>query len=230
MASHDLQEPLRKVRAFSSELVYELGDSLSGDAKQYLGWIEDGGARMQQMVSDILSLSRVTTRGMPLVPLDLGKVLEEVLSALALRIEETGGKVETGKLPTLDADEGQMRQLFLNLVGNALKFHRPDVPPHVNIYCNGAGGKEGTGSGFPMRYWDVRVEDNGIGFEEQYLDQIFIPFQRLHGADKYAGTGIGLAICKKIVERHGGNLTAESRPGKGTSFIITLPIKVKNEE
>ena len=137
-----------------------------------------------------------------------------VLSDLETRIRETGGRVEAGKLPTLDADSTQMRQLFQNLIGNALKFHRAGESPVVRVRGRVEGGEA-----------EVVVEDNGIGFDEKYVDRIFGVFQRLHGRTEYAGTGVGLAICRKVVERHGGRIAVRSTPGKGSTFIVTLPVK-----
>jgi signal transduction histidine kinase len=186
-------------------------------------------ARMQTLINDLLSFSRVTTKGQPFGPVDLGGVVREVLSDLETRIESSGGHVEVGDLPTIDADAVQMRQLFQNLIANALKFRRPDAAPVVKVTAvtsteagvpggNGDGGGDGAAGTV-----EIRVADNGIGFEEKYLDRIFNVFQRLHGRDQYEGTGIGLAVCRKIAERHGGSVTATSRPGEGTTFVVTLP-------
>jgi signal transduction histidine kinase len=184
---------------------------------------------MQQMIEDLLSYARVTTLAQPVAPVDLSSVLDEVLTDLEIRLERTGGRVEAEPLPTLEADPLQMRQLLQNLVSNALKFHRPEAPPVVRIYPldhNYAApeGRPGhTRTPPPSNsYVRIVVEDNGIGFDEQHLDELFKPFHRLHGRSEYEGSGMGLAICRKIVERHGGSLTAQSTPGQGAKFIVTI--------
>jgi signal transduction histidine kinase len=162
----------------------------------------------------------------------LNEVAANVLSDLEVRIEQVGGKVEIERLPTIDADSMQMHQLLQNLIGNALKFHRDGVPPVVRLraaFGSSNGGARSANGGDPG-VCRITVEDNGIGFDERYLDRIFTVFQRLHGRGEYEGTGIGLAICRKIVERHGGTITARSKPGTGTSFIVTLPASRQKEE
>jgi light-regulated signal transduction histidine kinase (bacteriophytochrome) len=169
--------------------------------------------RMQVLIEDLLAFSRVSSRGQPFTPQDLSSVVTQVLSDLEVRIQQLDGTVNVHTLPTIDADGLQMRQLFQNLIANALKFHRPGVPPVVTV-DGGAHGDEVT----------ILVSDNGIGFDEKYLDRIFAIFQRLHGREEYEGTGIGLAVCRKIVERHSGTITARSTPGEGTTFVVTLPL------
>ena len=189
------------------------------------------------LIDDLLTFSRVTSNAKPFQPVDLKKVAEEVSSDLEVRIEQTGGRVEIGELPTIDADPSQMRQLFQNLIGNALKFHRPEENPVIKIYSKNysltggsfiIGGKQIHTDG--GNSCEIIIEDNGIGFEEKYLDRIFTVFQRLHGRAEYEGSGIGLAVCRKIVERQGGTITASSQPGKGSTFFITLPIKQFGDE
>jgi signal transduction histidine kinase len=218
VASHDLQEPLRKIQAFGDRLRGKHGEALGPEGIDYLERMQRAAHRMHVLINDLLTFSRVTSRGQPFVPTDLGQVAREVLSDLEVRVEQTGGRVEIGGLPTLDADPLQMRQLLQNLLGNGLKFHRDGEPPVVRI----------SGSvladGGPPRARIV-VADNGIGFDMKYLDRIFTPFQRLHGRTEYEGTGIGLAVCRRIVERHGGTLTAESAPGQGARFLVTLPVQ-----
>ena len=173
------------------------------------------------MINDLLALSRVTTRGQPFQQVDLQRVLRDVVSDLEMRIERTQGRVEVGSMPKIEADPTQMQQLFQNLVGNALKFHQEDQPPVVRV--DGMlmdGGKQ----------VQIFVEDNGIGFEEEYLERIFQPFQRLHGMGEYEGSGIGLAVCRKIVERHAGSITAQSKLGQGATFVVTLPNSTTNQE
>ena len=154
--------------------------------------------------------------------MDLNVTLQGVITDLEMRIRDTGGRVDAGQLPSLEADHVQMQQLFQNLIGNALKFHRKDVPPVVKIYNQPVGADEG--------YCRIVVEDNGIGFEEKYAEKIFAIFQRLHGREEYEGTGVGLAICRKIMDRHYGSIVARSVPGEGTKFIFTLPLKQKKGE
>ncbi len=214
IASHDLQEPLRKVSTFGSMLKQKHGDVLGQGGMDYLQRMLDATDRMQSLLKSLLDYSRVSTKAEPFRSVDLAEIVREVLSDLEVRIASTGGMVDVGKLPTLDADPTQMRQLFQNLIGNGLKFHREGEKPVVRVHCH---------QGAP-EVCEITVEDNGIGFEETYLERIFAPFQRLHGkSSRYEGTGMGLAICKKIVERHGGTVTAKSAPGEGATFIIRLP-------
>ncbi len=168
---------------------------------------------MRQMVDGLLSLSRITSHGQSLVPTDVGLVLTEVLSDLELQLSRTNGRVETCDFPVIQADPLQIRQLFQNLIGNALKYHQPGVPPKVQINCR---------SIVPNTI-QIQIEDNGIGFDQSQMERIFLPFQRLVGRDEYEGSGMGLAICRKIVERHGGTIVAHSTPRQGSIFIITLP-------
>lgn len=176
---------------------------------------------MQILIEDLLSLSRVTTRAQPFIPVDILQVTQEVLSDLEISIQQTGANLEIGELPTINADPLQIRQLLQNLIANALKFHRPEVTPMVKIYSQVLSEPSEHTSAEKCQ---IIVEDNGIGFNEKYLDRIFNVFQRLHGRSEYDGTGIGLAICRKIVERHHGSITAKSQPGQGAKFIVTLPI------
>lgn len=214
VASHDLQEPLRKIQAFGDRLNSKYGDVLTDKGRDYLARMQNAAARMQVLIEDLLSFSRVTTKAQPFLPVNLKEITTAVVSDLEVRIEETGGRVEIGTLPQVEGDASQMRQLFQNLIGNALKFHKKDVPPLVKV--------EATRQG---NMYEIKVIDNGIGFEEKYSDRIFTIFQRLHGRSTYEGTGIGLAVCRKIVERHGGTITAQSIPGEGATFIFTLPVK-----
>ncbi|MFO7958622.1 MAG: ATP-binding protein [Candidatus Brocadiia bacterium] len=217
VASHDLQEPLRKIRAFGDRLETRCGDALPPKGQDYLDRMVNAAERMSKLINDLLALSRVTTRGKPFIPVDLGKVTREVLSDLEARIEEVDGRVEVDGLPTIHADPTQMRQLLQNLISNALKFHREGVPPVVRVQAEVVPDPD---NGEVCR---LTVEDNGIGFDEQHADRIFGVFQRLHARGEYKGTGIGLAVCRKIAERHGGRITARSRPGEGATFTVTLP-------
>ncbi|HEX8362242.1 MAG TPA: PAS domain S-box protein [Longimicrobium sp.] len=219
IASHDLQEPLRKIQAFGDRLASRSGAELGETGRDFLARMQSAAHRMQTLIQDLLAYSRVTSQARPLVPVRLEPLAREVVGDLQARVDETGGRVEIGELPELEADPVQMRQLLQNLVGNALKFHRDGVPPVVRLRGTLAG--DGTA--------EIRVSDNGIGFDVRYLDRIFSPFERLHGRGEYEGTGMGLAICRKIVERHGGRVTAESTPGEGTTFIVSLPVQQRQE-
>lgn len=230
VASHDLQEPLRKIQAFGDRLRTVQGPKFDDQGRDYLERMHSAAGRMHTLINDLLMYSRVTTKAQPYEPTDLNQIVKDVLGDLEVRIQETGGKIDAAALPTIDADPVQMRQLFQNLIANALKFHRADVAPVVKIEIV----ENFIDSDAPKRQSlesmvTIAVADNGIGFEERYLDRIFTPFQRLHGRNEYEGTGIGLAVCRKIAERHGGALTAKSEPGSGSTFYITLPLK-QNEE
>jgi len=223
IASHDLQEPLRKIVAFGERLKARVGDHLDAQAFDYLDRMQNAAGRMQTLIQDLLAFSRVTTRAHPFERVDLARLVQEVVTDLEVRIEQVGGRVEIGALPTLQADPLQMRQLFQNLIGNSLKFYKPKEPPVVWVHNSPPkGGDPNVTPGAPGLCF-ISVEDNGIGFEEKFAERIFAPFQRLHGRREYEGTGIGLAVCRKIVERHGGTLTARSAPDRGSTFLITLP-------
>ena len=237
VASHDLQEPLRKVRAFGDLLREDYGDQLDDMGEHYLDRIHDAASRMSQLITDLLAFSRVTTRGNPFEKVDLNTVLAHVLSDLEVRISEVEATIVADDLPPIEADATQLRQLLQNLVGNALKFRREGVRPVVEVRAehvevaketDGAavGEEEATANGGEVYEQHLRltVRDNGIGFDEKYLGRIFTPFQRLHGRGTYDGTGMGLAICRRIVERHHGTITATSAPDQGAEFIVTLPI------
>jgi light-regulated signal transduction histidine kinase (bacteriophytochrome) len=214
IASHDMQEPLRKVSSFGNMLKQKYGDSIGEGGKDYLDRMLGATDRMQILLKSLLEYSRVTSRAESFKQVELSTIIREVLSDLEVRIASTGGEVQIGELPTIEADPTQMRQLFQNLIGNALKFHQDGEKPVVKVHRS----DDGSGA------FKITIEDNGLGFEERYLDRIFAPFQRLHGRNSsYEGTGMGLAICKKIVERHRGSITAKSSPGSGAAFIITLP-------
>lgn len=220
IASHDLQEPLRKVRAFGDRLNSKFGDLLPEQGRDYLHRMVNASERMQQLINNLLDYSRVTTKARPFEEVDLNEVLRQVTSDLELQLERTGGRVEGGGLPTIVADATQMRQLLQNLIGNALKFSKPEEPPVVKVQGRvlpGSAGGEGA-------VCELTVEDNGIGFEPKHAERIFGVFQRLHGRDTYEGTGMGLAICRKITERHRGTITAGSRPGEGARFTVRLPV------
>jgi PAS domain S-box-containing protein len=219
VASHDLQEPLRKIQAFGDRLKVKCEPIEAPDIRDYLDRMQSAAARMRTLINDLLAFSRVIRSSEPFVPVDLAVVTREVLSDLEVRIEKSGAKVEIGELPTIEADPMQMRQLMLNLLSNALKFQPAGASPLIQLSAS---------ISTPLSrepQCELRVQDNGIGFDEKYMDKIFAVFQRLHGRTEYEGTGVGLAVCRRIVDRHHGNITANSQPGKGAVFIVTLPLK-----
>jgi signal transduction histidine kinase len=213
IASHDLQEPLRKVQTFAAQLVMTEQERLSEEGQDYLRRMSDAAGRMRQLIDDLLTFSRVTTRARPFVPVDLGEVAEQVLVDLEVGIEESGAQVTVGELPTVQADPVQMRQLMQNLLTNALKFRREDVTPEIAVSAH-----------VDHHVAELTISDNGIGFDEQYATRIFRAFERLHGARAYPGTGIGLALCRKIVERHNGAIVAISQIDQGATFTVRLPV------
>jgi signal transduction histidine kinase len=218
IASHDLQEPLRKVRTFTQQLTVIDAENLSDKGRDYLSRANMAAERMQNLIEDLLRFSRVATHGRPFAPVNLGTVTREVLDDLESQVERTGAIVTVGELPTLSADALQMRQLMQNLISNAIKFRRPGVRPEVSIRAQVEGDT-----------MELTVADNGIGFEPQYNRRIFRVFERLHGRSEYPGTGIGLALCRKIAERHGGVVVADSEPGNGSVFTVTLPLHQQEE-
>ncbi|MDD5204732.1 MAG: PAS domain S-box protein, partial [Desulfobacterales bacterium] len=222
IASHDLQEPLRKIQTFGDLLVTKFQHFPDEHARDYVSRMQKAAARMELLINSLLKYSRLSSRVQFCSQIDLSEAVRNALSNLEISIKETGGRVEVEPLPTLEADISQISQVFQNLIGNALKFHRKDEQPRVRIYCRRM--ENGTGGGY-----EICVEDNGIGFEEKFLDRIFMPFQRLHGRSEYNGVGMGLAICKKIVERHRGTITAKSTEGQGSTFMFTLPYAAKGE-
>ena len=223
VASHDLQEPLRTVSSFTELLAQEYGDRLDGDAEEYIEFIVDGALRMQQLVKDLLAYSRVNSRGKAFAPTACETVLKRVLGNLQFAIAETQGQITHDPLPNIFADESQVQQLFQNLLSNALKFQAED-PPRIHVSAiSSANGNANGNADEPPSEWTFCVSDNGIGIEPEYREQIFEIFQRLHSRRIYAGTGIGLAICRKIVQRHGGRIWVEEPPQKGAAFYFTLP-------
>jgi light-regulated signal transduction histidine kinase (bacteriophytochrome) len=222
VASHDLQEPLRKIRAFGDRLQQSYAEVLGEQGADYVRRMQNASARMSKLIDDLLSFSRITTKAKPFLPLSLNKVAEEVLEDLEVAIQESGAQIEVGELPEIDADMFQMKQLFQNLLANAIKFRKPGVSPVISITSDRA---EDTLSASGSDLVRILFKDNGIGFDEVFLDRIFLPFQRLHGKSEYSGTGIGLAVCRRVAERHGGSLTATSKAGEGSTFIVTLARK-----
>ncbi len=226
-ASHDLQEPLRKVMAFGDRLKSKYSEELGEQGRDYLERMQSAAGRMQNLINGLLTFSRVTTKAQPFIPVELSTIAQEVVSDLEIRIEQTGGRVEVGALPVIEADQLQMRQLIQNLIGNALKFHKKDEPPVVKVKGslvrrNGCDPKKTRSD---KELYELIFEDNGIGFEDKYTERIFGIFQRLENRSEFEGSGIGLSVCRKIVERHGGNISAKSSLGAGTTFTVTLPLK-----
>jgi light-regulated signal transduction histidine kinase (bacteriophytochrome) len=227
IASHDLQEPLRKIQVFGDRLKEKFSAVLGAQGRDYIERMQNAVNRMQSLIDDLLTFARITTRAEPFVATNLARVAQEVLSDLEVRLQQTGGRVEVGSLPTIDADPLQMRQLLQNLIGNALKFHRPGESPQVWVDSKLVNEQEQQLDGIAgsATKCQILVKDNGIGFDEKLRDRIFQAFQRLHGRSTYEGTGMGLAICRKIAERHRGSITATSTPGQGATFIVTLPMQ-----
>lgn len=220
VASHDLQEPLRKIQAFGERLKLKYEASLGEDGRDYLGRMQKAASRMEILIQDLLKYSRVATRTKPFARINLLEPIKQALSNLERSMEETGGRVFIEELPSIDMDKGQMCQLFQNIIGNALKYHRPGENPIIRIYptpCD-------------KGLCCIAVEDNGIGFDEKHAERIFRPFQRLHGRSSYEGTGMGLAICRKIAERHGGSITVSSAVGRGSIFTVILPVSQPRTE
>ncbi|MDO8606334.1 MAG: ATP-binding protein [Phaeospirillum sp.] len=212
VASHDLQEPLRTVTSFVQLLKHRYENSLDAEARDYIGFAVNGAKRMHNLILDLLAYSRVSTQGGAFTTCDLSHAMAEATGDLELAIAETGAVVTVGAMPVLECDQSQMVSLFENLIGNSIKYRQPGVPPVISVETRQEGGE-----------WIFCVRDNGIGIDPQYQDRIFIIFQRLHIPGAFDGTGIGLAICKRIVERHGGRIWMESEPGKGAAFFFTLP-------
>jgi signal transduction histidine kinase len=218
IASHDLQEPLRKVQTFAAQLNAKESQNLSEQGQDFLRRMSDAAGRMRNLIDDLLMFSRVSTQGHPFTAVNLGHVISQVLVDLEVGIEESRAVVTVGLMPTIEADPLQMRQLFQNLLGNALKFRRPDGIPELRVEAHTVD-----------HIAEVTVSDNGIGFDEQYATRIFRAFERLHGARAYPGTGIGLALCRKIVERHHGTITATGAVDEGATFTIRLPVNQPDE-
>jgi PAS domain S-box-containing protein len=225
VASHDLQEPLRKILAFGDRLQARCGPELSEQGRDFLNRMLDAAARMQSLIQDILKLARVTSRALPFVPCDLNRVIAGVAADLEVMIAQSGAGLIIDPLPTLMADQAQMRQLFQNLIQNSLKFHTHGVPPEIRVTARQLLNSEADLPGCPPdeSLVEIVVRDNGIGFDPQFAEKIFVVFQRLHSRTEFEGTGIGLALCRKIVERHRGKIVATSLPGHGATFRITLP-------
>lgn len=221
IASHDLQAPLRKIQSFGELLKKKCHAQLTDEGRDYIDRMQRSADNMSSMIESLLEYSQITSKHKPFMAVDLNKVIEETLSVLDIWLNKTGGRVEVGVLPVIEADLMQMRQLMQNLTVNAIKFQKPGVPPVVHIYSQTVNNQQEAES------CRIFVQDNGIGFDEKYLDLIFQPFKRLHGKGEYEGSGVGLAICQKIVEKHNGSITAKSIRGEGATFVVTLPVKQK---
>jgi signal transduction histidine kinase len=220
VASHDLQEPLRKIEAFGDRLAKKYATILPEDGKMFIDRMQNAAGRMRRLINDLLSYSRVTTAAKPFQITALNEVVADVVSDLQIRIEENKGKVDVTDLPAIEGDPVQLRQLLQNIIGNALKFKKPGVDPVVKV---SAAMTEDHLLKSPGPAVVLTISDNGIGFDNQFRDQIFTIFQRLHSRNEYEGTGIGLATCRKIVERHGGMIIADGCPDEGSTFTVTLP-------
>ena len=226
IASHDLQEPLRKIMAFGERLSSKHGEELGTDGQFYLSRMMDAANRMKVLMENLLSYSRVSTKSEPFELVDLSLTIESILSDLEMKIQDVDADVTLSGMPTLNALPTQMQQLFQNLISNALKFVRPNVKAVIAIEASEANKKEISLIGVPFknsRYYKITVTDNGIGFDNEYAEKIFLIFQRLHGRSEFEGTGLGLAICKKIVDNHDGFITAKSELNKGSVFTVYLP-------
>ena len=219
IASHDLQEPLRKIIAFGDRLVTKFGSVLNDTGQDYIERMQKSAIRMKGLIDDLLHFSRVTLSSTPFKEVNLNDVISEVLSDLEAQIERTKGRVEVDTLPCIEGENFQIRQLFQNLISNGLKYHIDEVPPVIKIKY----------AGFDKDLEEIYIEDNGKGFDEKHLDRIFRPFERLHGHSEYGGTGMGLAICHKIVTHHKGQITAKSQPNQGATFIVKLPSRQGKE-
>lgn len=226
VVSHDLQEPLRKVMVFGDRLITKHGKTLNDEGRDYIERMKNASRRMQTLIKNLLMYSRVITNAKPFSPVDLAITIRDVVNDLEIQIEKTGGNISMGNLPVIDADPHQMYQLFQNLIGNALKYHRKDVHPVVDIQAQRLNGikQESNLTAHGNEFYQITVTDNGIGFNEKHAEFIFGMFHRLHRRNEYEGTGVGLSICRKIAERHSGSIVAKSTPGEGTKFILVLPV------
>lgn len=226
MASHDLQEPLRKIKTFTDILSYKCGATLDEESFKYLKSIENAAGRMQSLIKDLLAFSKISNDNYNMADCNLNQILGEVLKDLESKIEEKKAQITIDEFPIIPGNQNLLRSLFINLIENALKYSRKDVQPVISIRfsagSNGAALQEGSN-----KYCRILVEDNGIGFEQKYAEHIFSMFRRLHNVQEFEGTGIGLAICKKIAEKHMGFISAHSEPDKGSTFTISLPLKNK---
>jgi signal transduction histidine kinase len=222
MASHDLQEPLRKIRTFSDLLFVKYNDQLDSAAISYITRIQSAALRMQTLISDILAFSRINNEKDTFINYNLNLIMQEVLDELDRAVQDKGAVIRVQELPYIDVNPGLMRPLFSNLINNALKYCKKDESPKINVWSEITELTSGKGS--PEKFCRIYFEDNGIGFDQQYAEQIFDMFRRLHVHSEFEGTGIGLTLCKKIVEKHNGFISVQSKVNKGSTFIISLPV------
>lgn len=224
MASHDLQEPIRKIRMFTDRLYSRYKKEWDEEGKMYIDRIQKSGERMQNLIKDILTFSKISSEEKVFIKTDLNAILEEVLAELDSNIREKNGKISIEKLPVIHANPGLIRPLFYNLISNSIKYSRKELEPHISISSDIKTSRVRTPSEEERKYCRIIIQDNGIGFDQKYAEQIFGMFKRLHTEPEYEGTGIGLALCKKIVEEHNGFITAQSKINIGSTFIISLPV------
>lgn len=228
IASHDLQEPLRKIRTFSNRVVTKYRDQLDEEGRMYMEKMQGACERMQNLINDILAFSKIAISKDTLVQSDINALIDEVLYDMDMQINEKSAKITVDKLPKVHVYPGLMKPLFQNLINNSLKYSQKGIAPEIHIYGSIESVKEKDKLSV-TKYCRIHVKDNGVGFEQQYAEQIFTMFKRLHGNSEYAGTGIGLAICKKIVEEHQGYISAKSAPNEGSVFTISFPSEVHSE-
>jgi PAS domain S-box-containing protein len=224
-ASHDLQEPLRKIQTFSERIIESEKDSLSETAKDYFNRMNHAASRMQHLITDLLSFSRIrTSEKKDFEPVNLNILLDEAKSTLNFAIEQSGATIKSQQLPVVSVIPFQFRQVFQNIISNSIKYRKPDIEPHIDISYHFVEAKKVPELRGKGKYLKLSIKDNGIGFDPQFERKIFEIFQRLHGKSEYSGTGVGLAICKKIVQNHNGHINAIGEPGKGATFNIYIPI------
>jgi signal transduction histidine kinase len=222
MASHDMQEPLRKIRTFSDLLAIKHKEQLDEDAQSKIRIIQKAAVRMQELIKDILTFSKISTEKEPFVKTDLTPLVQEVVDELDTAVQDKKANISIAPLPTLSVNPVLIKSLFLNLIGNAIKYNKPNVPPEIRIYCDNLDADQKRNT---TKYYRIFITDNGIGFNQKYAEQIFDMFKRLHVHTEYEGTGIGLALCKQIMEKHNGYINAVSSENEGATFIISLPTK-----
>jgi signal transduction histidine kinase len=227
MASHDLQEPLRKIRIFSDRVSSKYSQDLDSESKVYIDKIQSACARMQNLINDIFTLSKITNTKEQLTSANMNQLLEEVIVEMDTLVHDSNAKIIIDKLPVIEVNKSLIKRLFLNLIGNSIKYAQKGVPPIIRISSKMETIQLGKNSA--TRFCRIYLQDNGIGFDQQYAEQIFTMFKRLHANTEYEGTGIGLAICKRIIEEHHGFISAKSEPGVGTTFTISLPVESPSE-
>jgi light-regulated signal transduction histidine kinase (bacteriophytochrome) len=225
MASHDLQEPLRKIRTFSDRLFVKYKDTLDEDGKANLHRIQKAAERMQNLITDILTFSKISSERVEFTDVDMTKIVNEVVTDMDEEVRSKAAVIQVSPLPMLHVNPGLIKPLFQNLISNALKYCKKDIPPAIRIKADLANKNLGRAGQFTKNYCRIFVEDNGIGFDQRYAEEIFGMFKRLHRNSEFEGIGIGLALCKKIVEQHNGFISARSKPGEGSTFIISLPVQ-----